>query len=172
MNLIKKHWFEISIGITYIVLLFIFPDKTSAAFMEGIVLLLKMLPVFICVVLFSGFLSIFLSPKTVQRLMGEETGIKGVIMGAAVGTLIVGPLWILFPLYKTFMNKGARMAVIGAMVGAFAIKTPWIPYAAGFLGWPFILVSVGLIMAYAVLEGYVIEKFMSKGKKNANPSES
>ncbi|WP_036225009.1 permease [Mesoaciditoga lauensis] len=172
MNLIKKHWFEISIGITYIVLLFIFPDKTSAAFMEGIVLLLKMLPVFICVVLFSGFLSIFLSPKTVQRLMGEETGIKGVIMGAAVGTLIVGPLWILFPLYKTFMNKGARMAVIGAMVGAFAIKTPWIPYAAGFLGWPFILVSVGLIMAYAVLEGYVIEKFMSKEKKNANSSES
>jgi uncharacterized membrane protein YraQ (UPF0718 family) len=162
MSVMKKHWFEISIGITYLVLLFIFPDKTGAAFMEGIWLLLKMLPVFICVVLFSGFLSIFLSPKTVQRLMGKETGVKGVIAGALFGTLIVGPLWIIFPLYKTFLNKGARVAVIGAMIGAFAIKTPWIPYAAGFLGWPFILISVVLIMAYAVLEGYIMEGVMLK----------
>ncbi len=164
MSILKKHWFEISIGVIYVILLFIFPNKTGAAFMEGIWLLLKMLPVFICVVLFSGFLSVFLSPKTVQRLMGKESGIKGVIAGTLLGTLIVGPLWILFPLYKTFLDKGARVAVVGAMIGAFAIKTPWIPYAAGFLGWPFILVSVALIISYAIVEGYIIEKVMSKAQ--------
>ena len=165
MNFIRKHWFEISVGVLYVVLLFIFPGKTFFAFKEGMWLLIKMLPVFICVVLFSSFLSVFLSPKTVQRIMGKETGVKGVVFGAFFGTLIVGPLWILFPLYKTFLNKGARVAVVGAMIGAFAIKTPWIPYAAGFLGWPFILISVVLIMAYAVVEGYLIEKVMKKDKR-------
>ncbi len=169
-NLFKKHWFEISIAIAYVALFFVYPSKTTGAFLEGIRLLVQMLPIFLCVTLFSGFLSVFLSPKMVQRLMGKETGIKGVISGALLGTLIVGPLWILFPLYKTFMNKGARLAVVGAMIGAFAIKTPWIPYAAGFLGWPFILISVIMIMAYAVVEGYVMEKVMSKGKMGASKS--
>ncbi len=162
MNTVKKHWFEISIGVLYVVLLFVSPDKTFFAFKEGMLLLINMLPIFVCVVLFSSFLSVFLSPKTVQRIMGKETGIKGVISGALFGTLIVGPLWILFPLYKTFLSKGARVAVVGAMIGSFAIKTPWIPYAAGFMGWPFILISVVLIMAYAVVEGYLIEKVMKK----------
>ncbi len=160
-NILGKYWFEVSVGLLYVVLLFVFPDKTFFAFKEGIWLLVKMLPIFVCVVLFSSFLSIFLSPKTVQRVMGKESGFKGVVLGTLFGTLIVGPLWILFPLYRTFLRKGARVAVVGAMIGAFAIKTPWIPYAAGFLGWPFILITVVLTMLYAVLEGYLIEKAIS-----------
>lgn len=162
MNLIKKHLFETIVGGLYVALFFISPDKTILALREGIWLLIDMLPVFICVVLFSSFLSVFLSPKTVQRIMGKETGVKGVVAGALFGTLIVGPLWILFPLYKTFLNKGARLAVVAAMVGAFAIKTPWIPYAASFLGWPFILITVVLTMSYAILEGYLMEMILKK----------
>ncbi len=163
-SILKKHMFEVIVGVLYVILLFFYPDKTIVAFKEGVMLVLKMLPMFICVVLFSSFLSIFLSPKTIQRIMGKETGIKGVMAGAALGTLIVGPLWVLFPLYKTLLNKGARLAIVAAMIGAFAIKTPWIPYGAGFLGWPFMVISIGLIMLYAVVEGYIMEIVINRRK--------
>ncbi len=161
MKYLKRYWFECAVAILYILLFFFLPSKTSCALREGAILFLKMLPVFLCVVLFSAFLSVFLSPKTVQRIMGRETGIKGVLLGALFGTVIVGPLWILFPLYNAFLEKGARLAVIGAMIGAFAIKTPWIPYAASFLGWPFISIIVILTIGYAIIEGYLIERILS-----------
>jgi len=159
---IKNHLFEFSTFIFTGILFVFYPVKTIAAVEEGIILLLRMLPMFLCVVFFSSFLALFLSPKTIQKYLGKESGFWGVIIAAVLGTVIVGPLWILFPLFETLLKKGARLSIVGAMVGAFAIKTPWIPYAISFLGAKFILVSVILILGYAVIEGILMEKILLK----------
>ncbi len=160
-KILKTYSFEIIVGLTYLVLFFMFPQKTFVALKEGTILLLKMLPVFLCVVLLSSFLALFLSPKSIQKYMGKQAGIKGIALAAILGTFIVGPLWILFPLFGTLLKKGARISVVGAMIGAFAIKTPWIPYAASFLGWPFITITILLTMGYAIIEGILMEKILS-----------
>ncbi len=160
-NFFKSHLFETVVVITYITLFLLYPGKTSIALKHGTLLLLKMLPIFLCVVFFSSFISIFLSPKMIQKYMGKQSGLKGIIIAALLGTLIVGPLWVLFPLFGTLLKKGARISVVGAIIGAFAIKTPWIPYAAGFLGWPFITITVILTLAYAVIEGILMEKILT-----------
>ncbi len=160
IKIFKKYSFEITVTIAYIILAFIFPQKTFTAFKEGIIIFMKMLSIFFCVTFFSSFIAIFLSPKTIKHYMGKETGFKGLVFGVIFGTLIVGPLWILFPLFKTFLEKGARLAVVGAMIGAFAIKTPWIPYAAGFMGWPFVTITIVLTFSYAIVEGILMEKIL------------
>jgi len=159
---IKKHMFEFSTFLFTAILFIFYPAKTLAAVEEGIILLLRMLPMFLCVVFFSSFLALFLSPKTIQKYLGEESGFWGIVIAAVLGTVIVGPLWILFPLFETLLKKGARISIVGAMVGAFAIKTPWIPYAISFLGAKFILISVILILGYAVVEGLLMEKILLK----------
>ncbi len=160
MKFVKKYFFEILIVLLYIALMVLYPVKTISALKEGIMLFLKMLPLFICVTLFSAFLAMFVSKDVIRKYMGEESGLKGIVFGALFGTIIVGPLWVLFPMFQTFLEKGAGIAIIGAMIGAFAIKTPWLPYAAGFLGWPFVLVSFGLILVYSVIEGILMEKIL------------
>ncbi len=160
-NSLRSHTFELLVGIAYIILFIVYPERTFLAFKHGSLLFLKMLPVFICVVLFSSFISLFLSPKTIEKYMGRQSGLKGTLLAALIGTVIVGPLWILFPLFASLLKKGARISVVGAMIGAFAVKTPWIPYAAGFLGWPFIIITVVLTIVYAVIEGLVMEKVLS-----------
>jgi len=163
-NLLKSHTFELLVALIYIILFLICPGKSLLALKRGIILLLRMLPIFLCVVLFSSFIAIFLSPKTIQKYMGKQSGLKGVIIAALLGTIIVGPLWVLFPLFGTLLKKGARISVVGAMIGTFAIKTPWIPYAASFLGWPFIIVTTILTFIYAVLEGLLMEKVLNGEK--------
>ncbi|RKZ01047.1 MAG: hypothetical protein DRQ10_02875 [Candidatus Hydrothermota bacterium] len=148
------------------ILFLICPGKSLLALKRGIILLLRMLPIFLCVVLFSSFIAIFLSPKTIQKYMGQQSGLKGVIIAALLGTIIVGPLWVLFPLFGTLLKKGARISVVGAMIGTFAIKTPWIPYAASFLGWPFIIITVILTLIYAILEGLLMEKILNGENSN------
>jgi len=161
-KLLKSHAFEFIVVIAYGVLFIFYPEKTFTALKVGLTLLLKMLPIFFCVVFFSCFIAIFLSPKTIQKYMGQQSGLKGVVIAAILGTLIVGPLWVLFPLFGTLLKKGARISVVGAMIGAFAIKMPWIPYAAGFLGWPFITVTVILTLVYAIFEGLLMEKILKR----------
>ena len=165
-NLLKSHTFELLVALIYIILFLICPGKSLLALKRGIILLLRMLPIFLCVVLFSTFIAIFLSPKTIQKYMGKQSGLKGVIIAALLGTIIVGPLWVLFPLFGTLLKKGARISVVGAMIGTFAIKTPWIPYAASFLGWPFIIITVILTLIYAILEGLLMEKILNGENSN------
>lgn len=165
-NLLKSHTFELLVALIYIILSLICPGKSLLALKRGIILLLRMLPIFLCVVLFSSFIAIFLSPKTIQKYMGKQSGLKGVIIAALLGTIIVGPLWVLFPLFGTLLKKGARISVVGAMIGTFAIKTPWIPYAASFLGWPFIIITVILTLIYAILEGLLMEKILNGENSN------
>ncbi len=160
MKFVKKYLFELLILVLYVILLFLYPNKTVLALKEGTILFLKMLPLFLCVTLFSSFLAMFISKDIIRKYMGKESGIRGVIFGALFGTVIVGPLWVLFPMFQTFLEKGAGIAIVGAMIGAFAIKTPWLPYAAGFLGWPFVLISFGLILIYSVIEGILMEKIL------------
>jgi uncharacterized membrane protein YraQ (UPF0718 family) len=160
----KVYIFEITIAILYVVLSFIYPNKTLSAFIEGLRMVLNLLPIFISVMLFSSFISLFVSPKAIQKRLGKESGFRGILLAAILGTLIVGPMWILFPLYKTLLDKGARMAVIIAMLGTFAIKTPWLPYGATFLGWPFIIITLILTFAYAIFEGYLMEGLFFKRK--------
>ncbi len=159
---IKKHLFEFSTFLFTAILFAFYPAKTLAAVEEGTILLLRMLPMFLCVVFFSSFLALFLSPKTIQKYLGKESGFWGIVIAAILGTVIVGPLWILFPLFEMLLKKGARISIVGAMVGAFAIKTPWIPYAISFLGVKFIITSVILILGYAVIEGLLMEKILLK----------
>ena len=164
----KVYYFEAAIAILYISLSFVYPSKIGSALLEGFHMVLNLLPIFISVMFFSSFISLFMSPKSIQKFLGKDSGFKGILLAAALGTLIVGPMWVLFPLYKTLMNKGARIAIIATMLGAFAIKTPWLPYGASFLGWPFIIISGILIFAYAIAEGYIMEGVMGKKRLKMN----
>ncbi|MCD6419370.1 MAG: hypothetical protein J7L41_01475 [Synergistetes bacterium] len=158
----KEHWFEFFVLLLYISLSLFYPGKVQQAFWVGIGLFFKMLPIFASVVLFSTFLGVFLSPKFIQRFVGKDSGIKGIIIAVILGTVIVGPMWVMFPMFKTFMEKGARVAVVVALVGTFAVKTPWLPYAATFLGWEFVIVSVVLIVCYAVVSGLAMERLLGE----------
>ena len=162
---LKAHWFEISIVILYIVLGIFYPAKIILSLKLGGILILKVLPIFLCVMYFAGFLSNFISKETVQKVIGKESGIIGMIVGILLGTVFVGPLWIMFPLYNELLQKGAKMSIIGAMMATFAIKTPWIPYAATFLGWKFMGLTLLFIIIYAIIQGYLMELILAKKVK-------
>lgn len=162
MKLVREHWFELFVLLLYISLSLLYPGRVWHAFLLGIRLFVRMLPIFASVVFLSTFLGAFLSPRFIQRFMGKNSGIKGIIIAVVLGTVIVGPMWAMFPMFKTFMDKGARVAVVVALVGTFAVKTPWLPYAATFLGWEFVVVSVVLIICYAVVSGLAMERLLKE----------
>lgn len=93
--------------------MFIFaPDKASSAFMGSISIFFRISIalglVFFLILLFN----LFLRPAHLIRLLGEKSGIKGVIISAIAGIVSVGPIYAWYPLLKELKERGARNSLI------------------------------------------------------------
>ncbi len=131
----------------------------------GISIFKRTFIIFVSVSLFVGLLRIWVKPDLIKKLFEKEAGLRGIIMASFIGTLIVGPFYLIFPILEELLSKGARIAAVASIISAWAIKTPWIPYGAAFMGWKFIIFfNIGLFV-FSLMEGYIIEGLISKGEK-------
>ncbi len=151
--------------IIYIILFFVDKDRTIRAVGYGLDVFKRTFIIFLSVSLFVGLLKIWVKPELIKRLFGKEAGLRGIVMASFIGTLIVGPFYLIFPILEELLSKGARIAAVASIISAWAIKTPWIPYGAAFMGWKFIITfNIGLFL-FSLIEGYVIEGIILKAKR-------
>ena len=121
--------------------------------------------IIVAVFIFIGLLQVWVPPKTIAKFLGKESGWKGLILASTLPLGIGGSLFTILPLVQTLLEKGARIAVAGAFITAWAGKLPLLPLEIHFLGWKFALVRLGLLVPSAVIMGLILEKVMErKGK--------
>jgi uncharacterized membrane protein YraQ (UPF0718 family) len=107
-----------------------------------------------------GLFGILVDKQAVGRRLGRGTGIRTLLVAAGFGTVLVGPVYAVFPLLKAFRDHGARWGVIVAVMSAWAVKIPMIPLEMRFLGWQFSLARSVLTIAVAVLMGLLFDRLM------------
>lgn len=137
------------------------PDRTMRALQAGGSLMLSVLLLILSVMGLVGLVQVWISRDTVARLLGEESGLKALLIAAVCGTLLIGPPYIIFPLLMTIRRQGARWAVVTIVLAAYAVKLPMIPLEVGFLGWPFSLGRSFLTLLFAIPTGLLVEKLMA-----------
>ena len=161
-SFLNEYPLETIILIVAIVLMILNPSKTLFGLGYALKTYLNLLPIIISVAFLMGFISEFLNKKTVSKLVGKETGIKGVMIGAIFGTFMVGPSFLFYSLFKELREKGAGVNVIATTIGAWSIKLQWIPFAILFLGLKFVLLFDVLILIFAILSGFVVSWFVKR----------
>lgn len=141
------------------------PERTLSALQSGGTLLLSVVLLIMAVMGLVGLVQVWISRDTVARLLGEEGGIKALLIAAGCGTLLIGPPYIIFPLLMTIRQQGARWAVVTIVLAAYAVKLPMIPLEVGFLGWPFSLGRSFLTLLFAIPTGLLVERLMQTPHK-------
>lgn len=136
------------------------PERALEAGRAGVTTLLGVAPVITAVFLAIGLVQVFVDKQKLAALLGERAGLHGLLLAAAMGTLLVGPVFVVFPLLKTMRDHGTSWAIITTTLTAWAVKLPMIPLEAGFLGWEFSLVRSALTLVAAVLMGLLMERLM------------
>ncbi|MFC2066288.1 permease [Chloroflexota bacterium] len=128
--------------------------------------MLKILPgAFILI----GLFEVWVKRETVERHLGEGTGIKGYIWGILLAGTTVGGIYLAFPVAYTLYSKGAKLGVIFTYIGASAIcRIPMMIFEASFLGIKFtvirLLVSLPLVIIASMLMGGYLNKINYKMK--------
>lgn len=136
------------------------PDKAIQALFVGWQTLVGVLPIIVAVFAALGLFNVWVDKKEIARVLGKDGGLKTVAMASLTGTVLVGPVYVIFPLLKAVREHGARWAVIGAVLTAWAVKVPMLPLEIGLLGWRFSVARVVFVALAALPIGYLLEWIM------------
>ena len=98
--------FLLGVGLAYVILFLITPERTlSALRSSGRILGMLGIPLGVVFVLMAA-LRLFLDTSRVVRYMGEDSGLKGILLPVAAGILSFGPIYAWYPLLKEIREQG------------------------------------------------------------------
>lgn len=100
-------------------------SKTVKGIKKGTKSFLKLMPVLLPMFLFIGVLLAIVTPGFISSLLGESSGIFGILTGLIVGSITFMPPFVAYPLGVQLLENGAAL-----------------PQVAGFL---VTLMSVGIV---------------------------
>ena len=85
-------------------------EKTNRAVRKALFMMLGVLPYFLIILLVTGTAFFILPSKTVQTLMGTESGIRGMLLAAVTGAAALVPVLAVFPVVSELLKNGAGTA--------------------------------------------------------------
>lgn len=161
--LLRSQWLLLLTAGLYLWAFLVSPQRAWQAFGIGTTTFASVLLLIVAVFGLVGILQVWISRDLIVRLLGRDSGLKGLLIAALCGTLLIGPAYIIFPLLMSLQRQGVRWAVIVIVLSSYAVKLQMIPIEVEFLGWPFSLVRSLLTVALAIPAGLLIEAWMPKG---------
>ena len=110
-----------------------------------------------------GLFEVWVKKETVERHLGQESGIRGFIWAIILGGTTLGPMLVALPIAYALSKKGARLSVVFAYIGAASVcRIPMTIFEASYVNILFTAiryaVSIPLIIFSSVLLGRYLEK--------------
>ena len=163
-SIIKKYRFVLIVAFAvFILTLFNYDlgmkavDITAYSFKEMVFVIP---PIFLLL----GLLDVWVPRETMVKYMGDDSGLKGVLLAIFIGSAAAGPLYGAFPIAAVFMKKGVKFRNILIFIGAWSTtKIPMILFEISSLGTKFALTRLlvdlpGIIIIAAILSRLVSKK--------------
>lgn len=116
-------------------------------------------PIFILL----GLLDTWVPKDTMVKYMGEDSGIKGVVLAFFIGSAAAGPLYGAFPVAAVFMKKGVKFSNILIFIGAWSTtKIPMFLFEISALGAPFALTRLFVNIPGIIIIAHILNSLVSK----------
>jgi uncharacterized membrane protein YraQ (UPF0718 family) len=124
---------------------------------------LEMVKILPCVFVLIGLFEVWVKSETVEKHLGEGSGIKGYLWGVLLAGTTVGGLYIAFPVAYSLFNKGARLGVIFTYIGASALcRIPMTIFEASFLGIKFSLIRLLISLPLVIVTSMLLGNYLTK----------
>ena len=119
-------------------------------------------PIFILL----GLLDVWVQRDTMIKLMGEESGIIGILIAFFLGSAAAGPLYAAFPIAGVLLKKGSKFSNVLIFIGAWSTtKIPMLLFEATSMGWKFMMTRFVIDIPGIRLIAYVTEKLLNDKEK-------
>lgn len=108
-----------------------------------------------------GLFEVWVPKEKLEKHVGSESGIKGILIVILLAMLQAGPLYGAFPVAYILHKKGASVRNIFIYLGAFSsMKLPMLGIELGYLGIKFTILRTLISLPLFILIGYLMEKIV------------
>ena len=129
-------------------------------FVSFSVAMLKILP---GAFLLIGLFEVWVKRETIEKHLGERSGVRGYIWAILLAGTTVGGIYIAFPVAYTLYSKGARLSVIFTYVSAAAIcRIPMVIFEASFLGIKFTVIRLFVSLFLVIVTSMLLGNYLAK----------
>lgn len=90
--------------------------KTKKALVKAWKSFENILPQFLSVILVIGMMLSVLDAETITKIIGADSGVRGVLIAASIGAVTLIPGFVAFPLAAALLETGAGVSQIAAFV--------------------------------------------------------
>jgi len=149
-----------------IILLFIQPTLAISSLELSWNNFAEMLTVLPPIFILLGLLDVWVKKETMIKLMGEDSGLLGIVIAFILGSVAAGPLYGAFPLAAVLIKKGCKLTNVFIMLGAWSTtKIPLIMFEASSLGLEFMLLRLVLDIFGIMVIAYLTNKLLDENQK-------
>ncbi len=82
---------------------------------------ITVLPQFIAILLLVGLLLVVITPETIQRIIGTESGFLGMVITSLLGAVTLVPVIIAFPIAAELLSNGAGITQIAVFISTLTM---------------------------------------------------
>ena len=126
---------------------------------------LDMLKIVPCAFILICLFETWVKRETVERHLGEGSGIAGYLWAVLLAGTTVGGIYIAFPMAYSLHSKGARLGVIFTYISASAIcRIPMGVFEASFLGIKFTAVRLLISLPLVIITSKLLGDYLTKRK--------
>lgn len=167
-NAFKRYKYAIGAIVTMVALLVFNRELGLKALDVTAYSLKEMISVIPPIFILLGLLDIWVPKETMSRFMGEDSGLKGMLLAFFIGSAAAGPLYGAFPVAAVFMKKGVKFSNILVFIGAWSTtKIPMFLFEMTSLGAKFALTRLlinipGIIIIASIITVVVKQKEIEK----------
>jgi uncharacterized membrane protein YraQ (UPF0718 family) len=136
------------------------PGKTVVTnFTQSFIEMITFIPFLFIIV---GLFDVWVPKEKIEKHIGRESGVKGIVLAIILAMLQAGPLYGAFPVAYMLYHKGASIRNIFIYLGAFStLKIPMLGIEIGYLGIQFTLARTLVSLPLFIGIGYLMEWYFT-----------
>jgi uncharacterized membrane protein YraQ (UPF0718 family) len=126
---------------------------------------IQVLPLLVFAFIVAGMVQVLIPREIVLKWVGDESGMRGILIGSVAGGLTPGGPFVSLPVVAGLLRSGAG---IGTMVAFLTGWSLWavsrLPMEVGILGWKFTLIRIVSTLVFPPIAGLLAQMMFSTGK--------
>jgi uncharacterized membrane protein YraQ (UPF0718 family) len=126
---------------------------------------IDVLPLLIFAFIMAGMIQTLLPHELLSRWIGEESGIRGILIGTIAGGITPGGPYVSLPLAAGFLRSGASLGTMVAFITAWSLwAVSRLPMEIGIMGWKFTVVRLACTFFFPPIAGFLAQMLFSEFK--------
>ena len=131
--------------------------KTKIALMKAWKAFENIMPALLGVLTLIGLVLTVLSPKVITAVLGQNTGIWGMILTSLIGAITLIPAFVAFPMAASLLTGGAGIMQIAVFVSTLTmVGTVTAPLEAKYFGWKLTVLRNGFAYLFSFIAAIII----------------